>query len=372
MVKIVRHTRFKLDPFGDGGSKRSVQIQELLEKSGMEFVNENFGLPKGLHLSQRVKLFVKGLSYVFCSFSLKEIRNLRNMVSMAKYFGLRIPGIVEKYSQKDVLFVNENTVSGAYGLPYLMKLAGKKVVTLPHNLESFCGGKDVQSGKEAPYWLYEDIERLKLSDCVFCISKEETWLLRLFDVNAEYLPYYPPKAVEEYLLSVRSKRASCEPVESKNCLILGSATNYPTKKGMEDLLSWFANYEVLPFDLHIAGYGTDRLIEIQHPQFHYHGSVNKNVLESLLIESDCMIINQPATSGALTRIVETLIAGLPIFANLNAARDYFGTKGVNVFQSFEELMDLLENLTLPRCVSVPKRNEASEKLFVDMIKHLCI
>lgn len=367
MTKIIRHTRFKLDSFGDGGSKRSVQIQELLEESGMEFVNEGISLPKGLPLVTRVKLFAKGLSFVLCNFSLREIRNLRNLVIMSKYFGLRIPGIVEKYSQKDVVFVNENTVSGAYGLPYLMKTAGKKVVTLPHNLESFCGEKDMQSGKVSPDWLYEDIKRMKLTDHVFCISKEETWLLRLFGVKADYLPYYPPKDVVKYLMRIRSKREEYKSTGTRKCLLLGSATNYPTKKGMEDLLDWLAKYNGFPFEIHIAGYGTEKLKSFSHPRFFFHGTVSKEELEALMVESDCMIINQPATTGALTRIVETLIAGLPVFANLNAARDYFGAEGVCVYHSFDELLDFLQNSHLPRCVTVPQRNSAAEKLFMKSI-----
>lgn len=366
MVKIVRHTRFKLDPFGDGGCKRSVQIQELLESSGMAIVNENFDLPKGLPLSYKLKLFFKGLVFVLHNFSLKEIGTLRNIVVMPKYFGLRIPGIIDKYSHEDVLFINENTISVAYGLPYLMKATGKKVITLPHNLESFCGD-DIQSGKKAPNWLYEDVKRMKLTDHVFCISKEETWLLRLFGVNADYLPYYPPTEAEKYLLSIRSKREKFKISEIRRCLVLGSATNYPTKIGMEDLLNAMAKYEDFPFEIHVAGFGTEKLNAPSHPRFFFHGTVKKEELESLMVESDCLIINQQATSGALTRIVETLIAGMPVFANLNASRDYFGVEGVCLYHSFEELFDLLCDLQLPRCVGVPQRNRVAEKKFMDAI-----
>ena len=95
--------------------------------------------------------------------------------------------------------------------------------------------------------------------------------------------------------------------------------------------------------------------------------MKKEELESLMVESDCLIINQQATSGALTRIVETLIAGMPVFANLNASRDYFGVEGVFLYHSFEELYDLLRDLKLPRCVDVPQRNRVAEKKFMDAI-----
>ena len=366
MTTIVRHTRFKLNPFGDGGSKRSVQIQELLERSGMEFVNDEFRLPKALSIVQKISLFYKGLTFVIRLFSWNEIGGIGNLMVMSKYFGIRIPIVLDHYSQADVIFLNEDTTSGAYGLPYLMKAAGKQIITVPHNIESFCGS-DIQSGKKSTQWLYEDIKRLKMSDHVFCISKEETWLLRLFGLNADYLPYFPPTEVEDYLKGIRLRREKREPNLVRKCLMLGSATNHPTKVGMEQLLRWFAQREILPFELHIAGFATERLSNITHPKFHFHGAVSKNQLEMLLVESDCMIINQFATSGALTRIMESLVAGVPIIANLNAARDYFGTEGVVVFQTFDDLYDLLEGSELPQCVRIPERNKTAERIFLDTI-----
>jgi hypothetical protein len=65
--------------------------------------------------------------------------------------------------------------------------------------------------------------------------------------------------------------------------------------------------------------------------------------------------------------MESLVAGVPIIANLNAARDYFGTEGVVVFQTFDDLYDLLEGSELPRCVRIPERNKTAERIFLDTI-----
>ena len=40
MTKVVRYTKFKNNPHGDGGSKRSVQIEEYWKKQSIQFIEE--------------------------------------------------------------------------------------------------------------------------------------------------------------------------------------------------------------------------------------------------------------------------------------------------------------------------------------------
>lgn len=363
MKRIVRHSRFVSDPFGDGGAKRSAQIEELLQRSGVEYVNDGFVLPKGMPFFTRLHWLFAGMRLVLCDFSCSEIRSLGNMIRMAKYFGLRIP-IFGNYVESDVVFLNEDTTSGAFGYPYLARSIRKKMIAVPHNLESLCcDGVDMQSGKLRPSWLSEDIHRLKLCDAVFCISKEETWLLQIHGVNAQYLPYYPPREAEDYLLRIRKMRDLRTPNEVHKFLVLGSANNTPTRKGMEEVLDYLCSFEKLPFEIHVAGYRTEWLKKIDHPQLFYHGTMSNEALEKLLVEADALIINQPATSGALTRIVEHLIAGIPVMASFGAARDYFQEPNVQVFRSMESLVEMMMCFQ-PSEVKMPKRDWSAEDGFI--------
>ena len=369
MFEIVKHTKFSLDANGDGGCKRSLQIHELLERCGLNVTNESLDLPKNLSLSNKISLFLKGFSLTKKSFPIKGLHSIRKIIETSKYMGLR-QSVLEKYKNKDIIFINENTTPNAFGLPYLIKDANKcaKTVCLPHNLETFCGETDYLSGKKSPQWLYEEANRMGMYDQVFCISKEEVWLLEMLGVKANYLPYYPPKEIEERLLCLREKRKQFQRKEGKKYLLLGSATNTPTKQGMVVLLKNFREQPTIDFELHIAGYGTECLKAFEHSKFVFHGSINKEELERLLIESDALVIYQPATSGALTRIVESLIVGVPIFANMNAARDYHGVNGIIEYNS---MSDLFCKLSDTRCVDmpeIPKRNEYAENFFVDTIK----
>lgn len=367
MSTIVRHSRFVSNSFGDGGAKRSAQIEELLQRAGIDYVNENFVLPKGMPFLVQLHWMFVGLRFVVRNFSLSEIRSLGNLIRMAKYFGLRIP-VFGKYTNADVAFLNEDTTSGAFGYPYLAKSIHKKIIAAPHNLESLCcEGIDLQSGKVRPFWLSEDIQRLKICDAVFCISKEETWLLQVHGVNAHYLPYYPPKEAESYLMNIRKRRGCRSKNEIRKFLVLGSANNYPTRKGMEVLLAYFSQFEDLPFELHVAGHRTEWLEKKLHPGIVYHGALSKQDLESLLVEVDALIIHQIATSGALTRIIEHLIAGIPVFASFAAARDYFQEPDVHVFQSVEDLMEMMMKFKVVE-PQVPKRNRAAEECFIKLIQ----
>lgn len=367
MSTIVRHSRFVSNSFGDGGAKRSAQIEELLQRAGIDYANDSFLLPKGMPFLTRLRWMCAGIGLVMHNFSSREIRSVGNLIRMGKYFGLRIP-VFGKYANLDMAFLIEDTTPGAFGYPYLAKSIRKKIIAVPHNLESLCcEGVDLQSGKVRPFWLSEDIQRLKICDAVFCISKEETWLLQVHGVNAHYLPYYPPKEAESYLMNIRKRREYRPKNEIRKFLVLGSANNYPTRKGMEVLLEYFSQFEDLPFEVHVCGHRTEWLEKKPHPRIVYHGTLSNQDLESLLVEVDALIIHQVATSGALTRIIEHLIAGVPVFASFAAARDYFQEPDVHVFQSVEDLMRMMMEFKVVE-PQMPKRNRAAEECFIKLIQ----
>ena len=85
------------------------------------------------------------------------------------------------------------------------------------------------------------------------------------------------------------------------------------------------------------------------------------------METDALVINQAATSGALTRIVEHLIAGIPVMASFGAARDYFYSKDVQGFYSMDDLMEMMVAFK-PREVMMPERNILAEEGFVKLIQ----
>ena len=330
MKQVVCHTKFKLDPFSDGGSKRSVQIRELLQENGIPYTDDPFILPKNVSRVQLAKWAVRAVTFVRKHHP-GRVRSLSDYIHLIKYYALRIPIVLDKYKDQDVVFLWENT--NDRNMLYLLKATGHRVIGMPHNIESLVRSKSVGS-------LGAEVANLRHCDRVFAISREDTWLLRLFGLDAHFLPYYPPEEAESFMLSIRQKRGRREAGQRKVFALLGSATNTPTRSGMQALVDFAATRE-LPFDLQVAGYGTESLRQVASPQISFLGTLSNEDLEKLLVDIDGMIIYQPPTTGALTRIPEMLLAGIPVFANFDAARNYHSTDGVHVYTSMEGLFDEL-------------------------------
>lgn len=356
MKRLVCYTKFKLDPFSDGGSKRSVQIRELLDRNGIPYTNDSFQLPKNQSKSQLVKWAVRAMVFIYRYYPKGEIKSLSRLIYLIKYYALRIPVVLDKYKDEDVDFLWEHT--NDRDIVYLLKATGHRVIGMPHNIESLVHGESVKAlGAEVAY--------LRNCELVFAISKEETWLLRLLGLNAHYLPYYPPRDAESFLLSIRRMRGQRTPSSYKKFALLGSATNIPTRSGMQALVN-YASTRVLSFDLIVAGYGTESLKQVSAPQIIFRGTLSNEALRNVLVEVDGVVIYQPPTTGALTRIPEMLIAGVPVFANFDAARNYFGVKGITCYNTFEELFRMLQMKTdtvLPGF----NKDDSAELLFSNLV-----
>jgi hypothetical protein len=111
--------------------------------------------------------------------------------------------------------------------------------------------------------------------------------------------------------------------------------------GMQSLIDYFGSNHDLSYTIHVAGYQSETLRYVQNPKMEYHGTMDVGDLDALQIQVDGIIINQPTTSGALTRIVENRLAGIPIYANFGAARDFYNLPDVHVYDSLEDLEVLL-------------------------------
>ena len=332
MKTYICYTKFKLDPFSDGGSKRSVQIRELLKDNGIFYINDSFILPKNTSKLTLINWSIRAVHFIHKHYAKNRIKSLAHYYNLIKYYALRIPIILDKYKDQDVCFLWENT--NDRDILYLMKATGHQVIALPHNLESLVNNQSTSN-------LASEVFNLKNCDTVFTISKEETWLLRLLGVNAFYLPYYPPIEVESLLLSIRRRRSRRPPNNRKKYALLGSATNDPTRAGMQAIID-YASTQTLAFNLIVAGYGTETLTKVGNPHISFLGTLSNEALEELLYIIDGVIIYQPPTTGALTRIPEMILAGIPIFLNFDAARNYFSINGLTLFSSYDELFSLLK------------------------------
>lgn len=340
METVVRYTKFSSNPHGDGGSRRSVQIAEYWQDKSAQFIDEKFELPKQYTFCQAFRWIFRAIHFITCHIGWGTYPSIEDKYKAVLAYALRIPIIYDKYKGQEVTFIWENT-NDIYAL-YIMKAAGAKIIGCPHNIESLVPTQiDPITHKEAPYWLYEEVERLKQCDEVWTISKDDTRILQLFGINASYFPYYPPKSVEQELIKIKNHRNQKSKNTIKRYLVLGSATNPPTRMGMQMLIDFFAKHKDRNFDVHIAGYQTEVLQLPVDSNLIIHGTVSFEQLQGLMIETDGIIIYQPATSGVLTRILECHLAGIPVHVNFNAARDYYNLPDVHVYENMEQLQSML-------------------------------
>ncbi len=357
---IIRYSHFKADIHGHGGDRRNYQVHELLKSAGLKI--QDYGTNplagnKWSRYSSGIKFLVKNRLKIYPDYRLISIcgnhyQNQKNTL---------------KKCQNNKLLLWESTNN--YLVPYIAKEHNIKTIAVPHNIESLVPGSlDIFTKETFPNNLQNEIAGLAYSDAVFCISREEQWLLKLLGIEADFLPYYPPENILLNLLNIRELRN--KNYTKNRFLILGTCFNPPTKIGMIEQIQWLSKIQsCVDFEVDIAGYGTETLAEhCQQTNFNLMGSVEPEKLNHLLSNARAILVHQQAGVGALTRIPEMLIAGIPVIANANACRSAFGYAGVHCYDSEEELEFLLkQDLDVPPVIPRP---EAAEKRFIERIQEL--
>jgi hypothetical protein len=90
------------------------------------------------------------------------------------------------------------------------------------------------------------------------------------------------------------------------------------------------------------------------------GPLPDEKLDKIMGSVRANIVYQDWGSGSLTRIMETLAAGIPVLVNSHAARSYHNMTGVIEFKTLNELGDMFrETEKVEGHIPVPPRPDAS-------------
>jgi hypothetical protein len=366
-MEVLRYTIFDSLPEGNGAEKRTAQITEILDDAGIKSKlvkkqdTTNIGIAEVLFRTIPV---IRDLTKVI---PLHLYKNLKSVLRVVRDYIQTERLLFRKLDSDIKVLLWECTRSDNFFVPLLARKYGKKIIALPHNLESLVPNQvSTISLKRAPEWYLEEILYLSVCDLVFCISKEDTFFVKLFGINAHYLPYFPTRDTETFYLNIREKRKNRSRADKKlrNLLMLGSANNQPTRLGMIDRIKFFSSKLVDNVKLTIAGFYTDTLsCEIDFSNsIRLAGSLNSDQLERELLETDAILIHQTSSSGALTRIIEMLLAGIPVILNFESSKDYSNIDGLYVYNNDEQFTELLKS-NLDNNIKVPMRPIRNEKLF---------
>ncbi|WP_156921487.1 hypothetical protein [Desulfovibrio inopinatus] len=225
-----------------------------------------------------------------------------------------------------------------------------------HNMESMARiPKDTQQQFSI---FHEEIAAISQSKLCVTISREETWLLENMGINCFYYPYYPTKSLEDWLSAVRSARNQSE---KKYIVSLGTAFNPPTYEGMCELATMWDSVNRGKEFLIIAGFGASLIkqIDANFESIYIANNVSEDEMFTILTECKACIIHQHSGAGALTKIPELLLAGVPVIASHHAARSYYDQSSLFMYDTLEDLPTALAAATSappPRC-SVMRRDE---------------
>ena len=224
-----------------------------------------------------------------------------------------------------------------------MALKRRKIMfaAVVHNLESLASHQ--VTSKYRLGMLKRELALLKDAAACITISREESVLLCNLEIRVHFLPYCPSPENLTRLARIRNGR---EKVRHTDLLMLGNAFNVATLVGMREFLSlWDAHTGLSGIRLHVAGFGTEQISSQYTPSkgVILHGSMSEDELDELLVRVKGCVCYQPQGSGAMTKIQELSCAGIPVFANEQAARSYYDLPGMHTFADLNELQALIEN-----------------------------
>lgn len=234
--------------------------------------------------------------------------------------------------------------------------AGLRIIALPHDFVSL----NRPSASVSLRSFGQELGLLRRVHSVQTISEEETILLRLVGCEADWLPYFPAPDLEADFHNIRAARC---PADDAPLLILGSTVNPQTREGiLAQLAQLAATSKPFPRRVLLAGNGTASLHPHIPPGVTLLGPITDAELRKLLPTVVALWVNQYAGTGALTRIPEMLLAGVPVIGSgvaLRSARHLASTYQADSMAAIESILP-----TLPRIATAPFRPTEAEARFV--------
>jgi hypothetical protein len=349
---------FDTSGWGTGGHRRARQVLDLLERSGVPV--SVVGAERTTPMAGLSRADWKTVIDYAAGVKRPPLHRLRVAAGFARNYG-DWRRTLDRYPKARVL-VWEDTMNPH--VPRAAEDAGLRVLAVPQNLEALLpDSRDARTGQSLPWSFEYEVALLKRADAVFTISREEQWLLRLRGVDAAYLPFFPPSGERSAWLEVRSGRKV--PADGPY-LVLGSAANPPTRAGMRDVLRWWGSPSGPAAPVQVIGYGTESLRDLQSDRIEVLGAVDDAALRGHVGRARAVILHQNAAIGALIRVSEMLLAGVPVVASGIAARSTGQYQGLTVYDSFFELGRILSQGELP-IPPIPTPPASAEEGFLRLI-----
>jgi glycosyltransferase involved in cell wall biosynthesis len=353
-------SRFEPTIDAGGGARRLVQVMEALESLNCELISaaRRDRLNKQVHdksnsktLKWLKKYFLMGGEYVLWS------NERRDGVYRLRCISNEWGRLIKELPELKLAIVDDPI----YFIPLVKKLKKYRIpiVALCHNIETLASYLVAQAHQRTLF--NKELDILGMCDLVVTISREETLLLNNLNINTIFFPYYPVEKILNRMLRVRNKRRK---TDKKDVILIGSAGNIVTEQGMIKAISQWREHRLDRFGgkLLVAGYKTDAFLKnIKYDNnTEFLGPLPNEELDKRLSSVRACLCYQEGGGGALTRICEMLIAGVPVLANSYAARSYYNIDGLIEFSCFTEFKEaFLKIESIEGHIPVPTPPDAS-------------
>lgn len=329
---------FKAGAASHGGHHRYQQLREIVDEAGLPVAGEIAASHRReLALPAQAGLLLAGLAHL-------PHAGCGPTLSPPGLFRIGASARAARRLARPDVFLWAPSYGAHLVLGPLARRRGSRVVALIHNIESLVPNQPCPVRPARRNWLDIELACLASAEAIYCHSRWDQWFLRLRGLDARLLPYHPARARAAALGRIRERRAQGPIGES--VLVLGNAINHPTRLGVLEQLRFVErNAAALQhITIHICGDGTETLsIADQAANVQIHGYVDEDVLTEHLATAKAVWFHQPATTGVVTRIVDMLIAGVPVIANAFAARSQETIDGVHGYDLDEALPALLQS-----------------------------
>jgi hypothetical protein len=345
-------------PYGAGGVWRRRQIDQILRRHGLEPLNmeppPRASIPQKLRSAAAAKIRCgRGMLWT------------RVALASAAYSYAFYQHNAARSGVARVVLLEWGTDPVAFAA---LKDAGVKIVVTLMAVGSLWRERPSTISGAYPGMFLTEIDSLRLADAVFCISREEQWLLSNLGIAAGYLPYFPDEERERALADERAARPARG--GGSEFLICATRGNTDTVDSFREQATWIR--ESVPEGaavFHVTGNQTESVRDIwSDPRFVFHGTCPEDEFVALKARCRAICLHSQKGLGAVTRVPDMLLAGLSVIANGPAARSFLDAGGVHVYDTRDEFGALLQTELPPP--PTPRRPVALEEAFSDRVKSL--
>jgi hypothetical protein len=339
-LNIAYFSRFKATLEAGGGCRRMMQILALLRstypESRLFTMADKTLLPKRTRLRLRAEFQRAAPSWTarfgmrLWRWSPEHRESVWRLWRHSQAWAKECPGL----DSLDLALIDDPV----YFQPLfnLLEAARVPVVAVCHNIESLAGEQIQRRYGHSLFRIETDL--LARCRCVITISHEEDVLLRNLGVNSVYLPYFPVPAISDRLLAVRARRAGRQ---GQGVLMLGTAKNKQTRRGMRQAAAYWNDQHLqrVAGPLIMGGFRIEEFIDPSPfgTAVDFRGTLDDTALDGVLAGVRAFLCHQESGSGALTRICEMLLAGVPVLASRHAARSYYNAPGLIEYAGLQDL-----------------------------------